>query len=201
LTRIAMRLIVALVGLALVGCATTQVALHSIGSRPPLCRTQTTPEPALVLWGTAWRDNQKDVGLREEMVARAISRFFGTTSCYSNVEVLRSAGGRSAIELSDSEALILAVSSSSRYKRVILVRVEELGPLVIIHPSPILWEGGTEVVLRVRVLNVTTSALEADITSHWKNGGAFILKGTKTLEHDLQAALASVFLHSPGAEN
>jgi hypothetical protein len=146
LTRVARRLIAALVGLALGGCATTHVAIHSIGSRPPLCQTQTAPEPALVLWGTAWRDNQKEVGLREEMVARAIPPFFGTTPCYSNVEVLRSAGGRSAIELSDSEALILAVSSSSRYKKVILVRVEELGPLVIIHPSPILWEGGTEVV-------------------------------------------------------
>lgn len=80
------------------------------------------------------------------------------------------------------------------------VRVEELEPLVIIYPSPVLWEGGTGVVLRVRGLNARTSALEADVTSHWKNSGAFILKETKTLEQDLQAMLASVFMGSPPLE-
>jgi hypothetical protein len=50
------------------------------------------------------------------------------------------------------------------------------------------------------VLNARTSALEADVTSHWKNSGAFVLKGTKTLEQDMQAALASVFMGSPPPE-
>jgi hypothetical protein len=127
------------------------------------------------------------------MASRAIAQYFNTSPCYSKVGVLKLAAGREAVGLSDAEALRFAMSTGGPYEKVILVRVEELGPLVIIYPSPILWEGGTEVVLRVRVLNANTSALEADITTHWKDSGAFILKGTKTLEQDLQAALASVF--------
>jgi hypothetical protein len=201
LTRIIWTLIAALVGFVLGGCATTHIVTHAVGNKPPLCKAvQPAPESALVLWGTAWRENQKEVALREEMASRAISRFFTTSPCYAKVEVLKSATGRSPIALSDGEALKLAATSDNRYDKVILVRVEELGPLVIIYPSPVLWEGGTEVVLRVRVLNARTSALEADVTSHWKNSGAFVLKGIKTLEQDMQAALASVFMGSPPPE-
>jgi len=110
--------------------------------------------------------------------------------------VLKLAAGREAVDLSDVEALRYAASTGGRHDQVILVRLEELGPLVMIYLSPVLWEGGTEVVLRVRVLDANTSALEADITTHWKNGGAFVLKGTKTLGQDLEAALASVFMGS-----
>jgi hypothetical protein len=194
-------LVVALAILTLSGCATTQVTAHVVGNKPPLCQAQTTSETALILWGTAWRDNQKEVALREEMASRAIAQYFNTSSCFSKVEVLKLAAGREAVGLSDAEALKFAISTGGQYGKVILVRVEELGPLVIIHPSPILWEGGTEVVLRVRVLNASTSALETDITTHWKDSGAFVLKGTKTLEQDLQAALASVFGETTHAAN
>jgi hypothetical protein len=57
----------------------------------------------------------------------------------------------------------------------------------------ILWEGGTEVVLRFKVLIINTSALETDIAIQCKDSGAFVLKGTKTLEQDLQAELSFVF--------
>ena len=197
----AISLVVALAIFTLGGCATTRVTTHVVGNRPPLCQAQTTSETALILWGTAWRDNQKEVALREEMASRGIAQYFNTSSCFSKVEVLKLAAGREAVGLSDAEALKFAVSTGRQFGKVILVRVEELGPLVIIHPSPILWEGGTEVVLRVRVLNATTSALETDITTHWKDSGAFVLKGTKTLEQDLQAALTSVFGEATRAAN
>jgi hypothetical protein len=191
----------ALAILTLGGCATTRVTMHAVGNRPPLCQAQTTPETALILWGTAWRENQKDATLREAIASRAIAQYFSTSSCYSKVEVLKLAAGREAVGLSDAEALKFVISAGGQYDKIILVRVEELGPLVMIYLSPILWEGGTEVVLRVRVLNANTSALEADITAHWKNSGAFVLKGTKTLEQDLQAALASVFGEAPRSAN
>ena len=186
-------LVVALGILSLGGCASTQVTTHVVGNRPPLCQAQAIPQTALILWGTAWRADQKEAARREGMASRAIAHYFNTSSCFSKVEVLKFAAGREAVGLSDDEALKFAVSTGAQYGKVILVRVEELGPLVIIYPSPILWEGGTEVVLRVRVLNAHTSVLETDITIHWKNSGAFVLKGTQTLEQDLQAALAVVF--------
>ena len=188
--------ITALAGLIICGCAGTNIVTYAIVRKPPLCQMQSAPESALVLWGPAWRENQKEVALREEIAARAIDQFFTTAPCYSKVEVLKSVAGRSAIELSDAEALKFAVASNGGYDKIIILRVEELGPVVMLHPSPILWEGGTEVVLRIRVLNTKTSSLEADVTSHWKNGGAFILKGTKTLERDMEAVLTSVFIES-----
>ena len=198
---IAKQLVFALAILTLGSCATTQVTSHVVGNRHPLCQAQASPQTALSLWGTAWRDNQKDIALREIMASRGIAEYFNTSSRFSKVEVLKLAAGREAVGLSDSETLKFAISTGRQYGNVILVRVEELGPLLIIHPSPILWEGGTEVVLRIRVLNVNTSALETDITIHWKNSGAFVLKGTKTLEQDIQAALASVFGETTCAAN
>jgi len=182
-----------LMGVAMGGCAVTQLTTHAVGIKPPLCQEQQTYKTALVLWGPAWRENQKEAAFREEMASRAIERFFQDSSCYSKVEVLKSVAGRPAVGLSDAEALQLAASLNSHYDKIIFVRVEELGPLVVIYLAPILWEGGTEVVLRVRVLHADTSALETDIAIHWKKSGAFVLKGTKTLEQDLQAALASAF--------
>jgi hypothetical protein len=175
------------------GCATTRVVTHTVGALPPLCQAQESSQTALILWGAAWRENQKEAALREEMASRAIARFFKTSPCYSMVDVLKVADGRSAVGLSDVEALKFAASSGSHYDKVVIVRVEELGPLIIIYLSPILWEGGTEVMLRARALDVHTSALEADISIHWKDSGAFVIKGTKTLEQDLQSALGSIF--------
>ena len=191
--RIAKPLVVALAILTIGGCATTQVTTHVVGNKHASCKAQATAQTVLILWGTAWRDNQKEVALREKMASQGIAQYFKTSSCFSNVEVLKVAAGREAVGLSDAEALKFAISTGGHYGKVIFVRVEELGPLVIIHPSPILWEGGTEVVLRIRVLNVHSLVLETDIAIHWKNSGAFVLKGTKTLEQDIQAALASVF--------
>ena len=196
-----MALMIVLAIIALVGCATTTLTTHVVGKKPPLCQIRASSQTALVLWGTAWRENQKEVALREEMASRAISQFFKTSSCYSKVEVQRLASGHEAIGLSDTEALEYARSTGVQYDKVIIVRVEELGPLLMFYLSPILWEGGTEVVLRVRELDVNTSALEADISTHWKDGGAFVLKGTRTLELDLQAALASVFVGSAHSSN
>jgi hypothetical protein len=97
--------------------------------------------------------------------------------------------------LSDTEALQFASALSERHDKVIVLRIEELGPLLLLY-APVFWEGATEVVLRVRVLDAASSALESDLTTRWKHGGAFIVKSTKTLEQDLQSALGVVFLGS-----
>jgi hypothetical protein len=175
-------------------CSVPRVTVHALGSKPPLCRNQ-MHTGTLVLWGTAWRENQKEPGLRRAIASQAITQFFHSSSCFSNVQVLELAGGHPSLQLSDTEALKFAASLQGSFQKIIFVRIEELGPLIIIYPSPILWEGGTEVALRIRVLNAQTSALETDISIHWKNTGAFILRGTRGLAQDLMSALASVFLH------
>ena len=177
--------------LGLFGCAATQFTTHATGLKAPLCRTQ-AGQTALVLWGTAWRDNQKEAQAREEMASRAISRFFSASSCYAKVAVLRSAAGRDAMTLSD--ALKFAATLPEGHGKVVLLRVEELGPFISLYLSPVLWEGGTEVLLRVRVLDAGSGSLETDLDARWKYGGAFYLRGARALEQDLQTALGSVFL-------
>ncbi|MCA9226906.1 MAG: hypothetical protein KDA47_14890, partial [Planctomycetales bacterium] len=175
------------------GCAVTQVTTHSLptaGLTPP---ANAHGENVLVLWGTAWRTNQKEVSLRTEVAARAISDYFSRSSRFRSADVVSQAFGRPGIQLSDSEALRYAASTGRWYDKIIFLRVEELGPQLVIYPSPVLWSGGTEVVFRVRMLDSRSAAMELDSTVRWKDGGAFVLKDTRSLEQDLQAALRAVF--------
>jgi len=176
------------------GCAVTQTTIHATGVIPPLCQAHAKQESALVLWGTAWRTNQKEMQLREEKASKAISQFFGTRSCYATTIVLRTLAGRDTVTLSDIEAIELSSALPDRYDKIILLRIEELGPLLMIYLSPILWEGGSEAAVRVRILDVNSGSLDADVAMRRRNSGAFVLRGTKHLEEDLKAALTQVFL-------
>ena len=57
--------------------------------------------------------------------------------------------------------------------------------------GPALIEGGTEVLVEVRVLNTATSESMADTRTLWRNGGTFVVKGVKTLDQDMSAALGA----------
>lgn len=127
------------------------------------------------------------------MAGHAIEAYFKKQSCVSTIQIVKMIEGRRAIEHSDIELLKWARSGPNPVDSLILLRVEELGPLIILYPSPILWEGGSEVSLRVRVLNVRTSSLETDTSIQWKDTGAFVLRGTGPLERNLETVLTSVF--------
>lgn len=185
--------VVASLAMLAAGCAATRVATHGVGSRTPVCENSAQSDAALVLWGTAWRENQKDRAHREAMADRAIRRFFAGSSCFASAEVVNAIGGRSAIGVSDADVLKWARTANRAYTKIVVLRVEELGPLFIVHPSPVLWEGGTEVLLRARMLDASTSALDRDVAVHWKNSGPFVLKGQWTLEEDMHAALRTIF--------
>lgn len=182
-----------IVAVPLSGCAVTQSAIHSAGKIPPFCEIEAKQENAIVLWGTAWRMNQKEMQLREQKASQAISQFFGTRSCYAKTTVLRNISGHDPVSLSDIEAIEFVSALPDHYHKIILLRIEELGPLLIFYLSPILWEGGSEAVFRVRILDVNSRSLESDVTMHRRDTGAFVLRGTKHLEDDLEAALGQVF--------
>jgi lipopolysaccharide transport protein LptA len=67
--------------------------------------------------------------------------------------------------------------------------VRELGPVVKLLGSPVLVEGGTEVVLDIRVAVPATGESVADFRAHWQHGGPWALKGVATLEQDIGSAL------------
>jgi hypothetical protein len=179
--------------LALAGCATTTVETTGPGANAPLCQSSDRQLSALVLWGAAWRADQKEASLRESVADRGISRFFSEATCFTTSVVLKTVAGKPALALTDEEAQRVAASHQPALERIAAIRVRELGPVVQLFGSPAIVDGGTEVVLEIRVLDARTGAIAADLRSHWKNGGPLVLKGTKTLEEDIRSALRAVF--------
>jgi hypothetical protein len=156
---------------ALAGCASTKVETTGPAVRP-LCRADAT---ATVVWAPKWRADQKDVEEREAAAYRGIERFFAESRCFAKVVIIRD----------DGRVLDLGGD------RFVAIRVRELGPVVRIG-SPVVVEGGTEVVLELKVLDARTLEVLADLRTHWQNGGPGVIKGVAKLDEDMRAALAAV---------
>jgi hypothetical protein len=191
--RIGLNLLLTFSLLAFSGCSTIGVSMHTVGLKPPLCRSDIANQKILVLWGVAWRSNQKEKERREQVAEDVIPRFFSETPCFTSTVVKKNIAGRDAIAMSDSEILKSDMVISGQFQKVIVVRLEELGPILMFNLSPILWSGATNVSLRVRVLDVVTSSLDSDITTDWIKGGAFNIRGAKYFAESLTAALETVF--------
>ena len=97
------------------------------------------------------------------------------------------------IALSDSEILQSDEIKAARYHKVIILRLEELGPTLAFYLSPILWHGSTDILFRIRVLDVPHVSLASNVSAHWTKGGPFALRGTSALKEGLKSALAAVF--------
>lgn len=176
-------------------CATTVITVHKSNQETNLnTEIISSKKSVLVLWGTAWRKDQKEPKLREDFASNAINKFFLESKLFSDIKVIKTYKEKNVINFSDIEALELNKNEyQSKYEKIIFIRVEELGPTLNLYLSPILFDGSTEVKLRVRVLDTNTSKLNSDIYSEWKNSGPFVLKGIKTLEQDMYDNLKSIF--------
>lgn len=150
--------------LVLAGCASTTVEKSGAGAERGWCDPGLS---VLVVWNAAWRADQKEPAAREAAAERGINRFFAEAGCFARAEVRR--------------------SYAPGFDRVIYVTVRELGPVVKIG-SPSVLEGGTEAVVDVRIAGTA-----ADFRTHWKRGGAFVLRGTGALDEDMAAALRAAF--------
>ena len=185
---------IACLSVAAGGCATTHVETSgSVGRQQAVCEASGEHFSGLVLWWPQWRPDQKDVALREAAAQQGLEQFFAESQCFSKVKLLRPGIGDLAGGVSDQEALRLAQASPLIADKVIIIKVRELGPVVKLLASLRLVEGGTEVVLDTRVLDVRTGALIGDRQTHWKNGGAFVVKGVQTLDQDMRSALQAAF--------
>ena len=174
----------------LIGCASTKVETTGSLLKEPLCQADRPVVSTLVYWGTKWRPDQKEPPLREAAALRGIQDFLGRAGCLSVVAV-----NRLTMEpLPSNEDLIrLASSMNPKPERVLLVVVRELGPRLLLG-IPVIVEGGTEVLIDVRVLDTKTSQSLATTQTLWRNGGALVIKGVKTLDQDMSAALGSTLM-------
>jgi hypothetical protein len=172
---------IAIVGV-ICGCASTTVDITGDALKQPICESGPAPLTAAVFWTTRWRPDQKEPALREAAALRGMQEFAGRTSCLSVSRIERLAD-----PVEDSELRRLAGSTD----RIILIVVRELGPKLTIG-IPAIVEGGTEVVLDVRVLRASETL--ASSQTRWWNGGTFVIKGVKSLDHDMSEALTSTLL-------
>ncbi len=194
-----MKRIIALATLAVVSlltaCASTKVETSGSLLKEPVCRIGARPLTTVVYWGPQWRADQKEPPLRESVALRGIQDFLSHTSCLavSGVHRLPSED----VLRSDEELMRMASSLPTKPERVLFIVVRELGPRLTVG-IPIIVEGGTEVLIDVRVLDPQSSAPLANSRTFWRNGGTFVIKGVKTLDQDMSAALSATLMPSPG---
>ena len=55
------------------------------------------------------------------------------------------------------------------------------------------------VLIDIRVLNPTTKKSLTNTQTRWRNGGTFVIKGVKTLDQDMSAALKAVLMPEQAA--
>jgi hypothetical protein len=185
----------------LAGCASTEVGVSGNAPAAPLCQLHGQVLSALILWGPAWRPDQKDVPERETAAQRGLDGFFASSGCFARFEVRRMSAQDLAAARGDLQLLSFARASAPAPDRVIVVTVRELGPVVKLLGSAALVEGGTEVVLDVRAVDARSGASLADFRTRWQNGGAFVIKGVASLSGDMSAALAAALSPAPARKN
>lgn len=184
------KLFVAMVPLALhAGCATTTVRSSGLAPQQPLC-VEGQPRPSAALyWKPQWRADQKEPQAREALARRGIERFVAQQRCLAFTEVERWPDAHGA---ADDEALVRRAGAIDPPPVLVLrIVVRELGPRLLLGP-PALVEGGTEVVIDTRVLRLAGAQPLVDLHTQWRNGGAFVVRGVRTLDADLSAALSAV---------
>jgi hypothetical protein len=172
------------------GCATTHFETAGDTLSQPLCQIMDRKFSALVLWGPVWRENQKDVPLREEAALRGIEDFAAT--CFGTVTIHRLKGGRLAETPTDEQVRALAAKEVLPPDRVLIVIVRELGPVIQILGPVAALGGGTEVVLELQTRDPRSGEQIVKLQTNWHNGGSFVIKSTKTLPQDMRSALEAV---------
>lgn len=182
---------VALVISVLAGCATTTVSTSGSLPRMPLCQPGQPPVSTLVFWTTQWRPDQKEPLLREAAAERGIADFVAGTGCLTGLGIQRLP--TAATPPGDAEFVALAARTAPPPERAILVVVRELGPRLTIG-LPEIIAGETEVLIDIRVVSPKSAESLASAQMHWRNGGTFVIKGVKTLDQDMSAALRATLM-------
>ncbi|MEY4748341.1 MAG: hypothetical protein RIQ60_555 [Pseudomonadota bacterium] len=180
--------------LALGACASTQVSTQGRTLAHSLCGPAAAGT-TVVLWGTHWRADQKEPAARTAAAQRGISDFLARQpDCLSSAPVvaLGAVDERPANASLWSAAIVATASAALRPERLVAITVHELGPRLQIG-LPMGVEGGTEVVIDLRVLDANTADPLADLHTRWRHGGPFVIKGVATLSQDMQSALAEAF--------
>jgi hypothetical protein len=175
----------------LAGCAATTSLTLTPSSQPALCQRSPERINAVVLWGTRWRVDQKDVTDRETAANNGIARFFQESGCFASVEIRRLSSPQEPHEQA------AAMANNAAIDVVLVVVVRELGPILKLGSSAALIEGGTEVVVDFAAYQARAATPTWAFSAHWQNGGPGVVKGVASLPADIEAALAASLQPEP----
>lgn len=164
------------------GCASTTTSQLVPSPQSPVCQSSAK---ALILWMPQWRPDQKDVHERETAAAEGMTQFFANSGCFSSAVVQRIA------QPSAASIAAAVAEAQSRYDKLVIVTVRELGPIVKIGSSIALVEGGTEVVLDLAEYLLPAFKPHRVFSVQWRDGGPGVIKGVASLSQDIQFALAA----------
>ena len=167
--------------LAISGCASTTTSLLIPSPQAPVCRGTAK---AKIIWVTNWRLDQKDTSAREAAASEGISQFFERSACFLSASVHR------LPQYSAASVQAAVADAATRYEKVVMLVVRELGPTLKLGASLALVEGGTEVVFEVSEY-MPVGPEPRTFSVQWRSGGPGVVKGVATLPQDMQAALAS----------
>lgn len=161
------------------GCATTRVDI-SPSPQTPVCDSAAS---ALIFWAPQWRQNQKDASKRETAADTGLKEFLQTSGCFKNSELRRVASLTLTVVTSEF------ASTNRPFNKVVVITLQELGPVVKLLSSLALIDGGTEVMLQVTEYIPSAENPTRTFIVHWENGGPGIIKGVASLPQDMRAAL------------
>jgi hypothetical protein len=175
---------------ALAACATTErKSTASVGS-PPLCSPGVQLGDVVVAPMTHWRADQKEKAERAAIAQGAIGEAFKKVPCASSVKVL-------SIAPDGDASAKLAQAKGDGAETAVLIRVEELGPILTIS-IPALWSTWSDVKFSLEAVDLASGEAKLRLDHHRKVGGAFQLRGVGPLQAEMEAALGEVIAGRSG---
>ena len=177
----------------LTGCASLKVDTSGSNLIAPLCVNDEPTIETVVLWGTLWRPDQKEPLLRESMAKQGIEKFINETQC-ANVSSIQQIAIDKQIP---SNQFLIEQAATHSTNHLLFILVREFGPTLEIG-IPSIVEGHTEVVLEVKIIDLGSHSVKNSSKVRWRQGGMFVIKGTKSLPNDMASALHALLTSNGG---
>ena len=162
--------------LFIAGCSTTQMHTYSIDEKETICENKSVDlGHTVILPEAAWRKDQKEPVIREQMALKEINKAFKDFPCgsVSFTNGVKAFSNWTALPQQE----MLSRFSNQRIDTVIIIRIEELTPrLGITFSIPFLWSGTNEADFRIKVISVNTGNILNDMRVKRVTGGPFNIR-------------------------
>jgi len=182
---------VLIIMVSITGCASTQTYIYNTGKNVTICETDNTDlGKTAVLLETAWRIDQKEPLLRQQMALEETKKAFINFPCGTIV----SPDDIKKYNFSTiTDEAILKNFSKQGIDSLVILRIEELTPrLEFTFSIPFLWNGSNEADFRIKVVSVKTGLIHTDMRVKRITGGPFNIRPAEWSRAELNASLRSI---------